>query len=196
MNQPEIKTIIISALFGGLISSLITQYFFDHRDKRKIYLEKYEGTLRTITSHQKRIAQYVTQIHPILENINHQHSNHSDPFLLPIMREAQQFNDYFDKDQFYYIDEMVFIHLIKYYDNDLKDLADEYYEKSRAFLTELTSILKNIRNRTVPSIDNYKKTLDEQSEVSNRLLNELRSNITNRMKAPWDDILNYIKKTI
>ncbi len=203
-------TVLLSALFGGLLSAIITQYFFEFRDKRQLLLRKYEDVLKNFTSHQKRVANYVNRLRNILK-ILHRHcttpkvlshnvivslsDDHStSAYKLAAIDEHKMF---FDSDQFHYIDEITFIQIISYYDHRLQPVADNYYKISSELLDTMNTLFDLLDKGGLPTedaIDTYKQCLDNHGLISKRLLQEIRTEIQEKMKTPWNNLVVVVKK--
>lgn len=212
LQSTNFMTVILSALFGGLLSALITGYFFEYRDKRQLYLRKYEDVLKIITSHQKRTGEYINRLHNVISTLrdrcgdaesfthNYMISLSEDSVITAkAFAKVTENKEFFERDVFFYIDEITYIHLIKYYDDKFDSIADSYYRKSNELYEEVKSVFELLDEGRIPEqaiIDHYGKTLDEQGVIAREFINELRIHIQERMLPPWQATCKSIKNFI
>jgi hypothetical protein len=170
-------TIIISASFGGLISAIVTQYFFEERERRRILLEKYEETIRSIQDTQTRLKDYYGFLDTQLTELNYKSLSDIS------YSEIQKLERTFRKDYFRLLDQVSLIHLVGYYDNHFEIVASNYYSKAWEFIDEVSMILYSICKRDYPRKENFHSLYQELDIVASMFIIELQHSIKKLMQS-------------
>ncbi len=191
-TDPGLVTIIISALFGGVASSLLTQHFFEQRERRKILLNKYEETIESLNAVGNIIAEFSSIIDEVQRDID-EHGSLSDETESVL----SEFNHKFTyNDSSKYLIEIDQIELIRYYDNFFNSIAERYYQKTDFLYQQISDIEVDVDKGDFSKIEICEHTMDECAKLGNESRGKLRHRITTTMMAPlwqraWEDVKRF-----
>jgi len=169
---------------------LFTQHFFEQRERRKIILEKYEETMKSLF----HIGLVFLDISILLQQLETDTDSGEISDSTKIL-----FKDLtgrlISKSESHYYQDLVSITNIKYYDNYFYSLADKFQENAIRLCNNVLELFRDISENEPPQIKNTQQLLSEVLDLSGEIQNQMRSRIEVRMRPPfWERSLNHVKK--
>lgn len=188
-KDPGLVTIISSALFGGLVSSILTQHFFEQRERRKILLNKYEETIESLNTVGDIMAEFSTLFDEVQSQLIKQSSlsDETDSFLRDFMSKFT--HSYSTR----YLIEINQIELLQCYDNFFNSITERYYQKADFLYQQISDLERIISERDLSNIEICGTAIDECTNLGKELRWKLRNRVKTTMTAPiwqraWQDV--------